>query len=54
MPDIRYQPKGGMCVACRHRERDCSQLPFHAMPQIASERCVVIVRCTNYEARNAK
>lgn len=26
-----YQPKGGMCFTCLHKDRDCSNLKFDEM-----------------------
>lgn len=43
-----YAPKGSMCMECAHRSRDCSRLPFSAMPPISSKAGYVIVRCTHY------
>ena len=40
------RPKGGMCSACAHAERDCSALPFSDMPLIEVVDNVRIVRCT--------
>ena len=46
---MTLQPKGGMCCACQHAHRDCSPLPFKAMPPIQRETCTVIVRCTDFK-----
>ena len=43
-----YQPKGGMCMTCQHKDRDCSALPFHNMPMIRLDVFVCIVRCTEH------
>lgn len=43
-----YQPKGSMCMACQHLQRDCSGLDFHNMPMIRCTELVVVVRCTEY------
>lgn len=43
------QPKGGMCLICRHALRDCSHLAFDAMPVLHAGKAVVIVRCTDFE-----
>lgn len=45
---MSYQPKGGMCVSCQHRLRDCSHLPFSAYPVIERAGEVRIVRCAEY------
>ena len=50
-PDTLYQPKGGMCYACQHMQRDCSGLPFHTMPGISSFPGSIVVRCTEFSAR---
>ena len=47
----RYQPKGGMCMACRKCWRDCSGLPFAEMPVVYEGESIVIVRCTEFERR---
>jgi hypothetical protein len=45
-----YMPKGGMCMTCIHRSRDCSGLPFATMPIISIARNrVAIVKCTEHE-----
>lgn len=46
---VVYQPKGGMCMTCRHAKRDCSDLPFLAMPVIFKfSDNSRIVRCTEH------
>lgn len=47
-----YYPKGGRCSACRHRERDCSALPFHTMPVHRRDGADVVVICTEYDQLN--
>ena len=51
---MEYQPKGGMCATCRHRDDDCSGLPFKDMQKIAKgdNDGVVIVRCTKYTIKD--
>lgn len=44
----RAQPKGGMCMACEKRERDCSALPFAGMHVIERGPGGLIVRCTEF------
>jgi hypothetical protein len=51
-PAMTYQPKGGMCAACRHRLEDCSALPFSAMPAMTTTDDAIIVRCTEFENAN--
>lgn len=47
----RFQPKGGMCAACKHKHEDCSDLPFTTMPKLSTaDDGVVIVRCTWFES----
>lgn len=50
----RYQPKGGMCMSCRKRLGDCSDLPFSKMPVLHEGESTVIVRCTEYVRKEAK
>jgi hypothetical protein len=43
-------PKGSMCGACLHRERDCSHLPFTAYPVIKVYRDgTKAVKCAGFE-----
>lgn len=44
--EIRYQPKGGMCLSCIALYDNCESLPFEAMPQIGRYDNVIIVKCT--------
>ena len=46
---MTYHPKGGMCCACLRARRDCSALPFKAMPPIQRDTSTVIVRCTDFK-----
>ena len=48
-PPMTHQPKGGMCVACVHAKRNCSNLPFETMPPIQRDDKTVIVRCTDFK-----
>ena len=48
---MRYQPKGSMCMACQHMQRDCKQLPFSTMPWIDTLPGAVIVKCTDFVKR---
>lgn len=43
------QPKGRMCVACKHKLENCSQLSFDDMPVIKNEGDVIIVKCTEFK-----
>lgn len=46
-------PKGGMCAACTHRDRDCSALPFDQYQivgrYIYNGKPVEIVKCAEFE-----
>lgn len=44
-----HQPKGGMCSACRHAQRNCSALPFASMPILARDGHTIVVRCTQFQ-----
>jgi hypothetical protein len=44
-----HQPKGGMCAACAHAHRNCSDLPFKDMAPIQRDGNTVIVRCTDFK-----
>ncbi|WP_157731403.1 hypothetical protein [Azotobacter chroococcum] len=48
---MNYQPKGGMCVACRYAKHNCSSLPFASMPVLEVEGRTIIVRCTQFQRR---
>ena len=43
-----FQPKGSMCMTCKHATRDCSHLLFHDMPVIEQYYLVARVRCTEH------
>lgn len=43
-----FQPKGSMCMTCKHAKRDCSDLLFHDMPVIEQYYLVARVRCTEH------
>ncbi|SER36714.1 MULTISPECIES: hypothetical protein [Pseudomonas] len=46
---MKHRPKGSMCVTCAHALRNCSHLPFEAMPVIARDRDgVSVVRCGDF------
>jgi hypothetical protein len=49
-PTIQVHPKGGMCLSCEHRKRDCSHLDFASMPRVGIDKLygVAIVACTEY------
>lgn len=46
-----HQPKGSMCLACQHSQRDCKGLPFSAMPVIATTPDAFIVKCAEFVKR---
>lgn len=46
-----YQPKGSMCIACQHLQRDCKHLPFHSMPWLSTHPGAVVVKCTAFVKR---
>lgn len=43
-----FTPKGGMCLVCEHKAKNCGDLPFHAMPVIDSDGTVTRVKCTEF------
>ena len=45
----RYQPKGGMCMACEKAKENCSALDFKNMPLMYSAGSVAIVKCTEFK-----
>jgi hypothetical protein len=48
--NILYTPKGSMCMACVHRQRDCSGLDFAKMQAMDKMRSgQVIVSCNEFE-----
>ncbi len=46
--DVFY-PKGSMCVACKHRGKNCSHLPFHTMSVLKSKGNLHQVKCSEFE-----
>jgi hypothetical protein len=47
---MTHQPKGGMCLTCKNKFKDCSGLKFSEMPKIKSiSESTVIVKCTSFE-----
>lgn len=51
---MTHQPKGSLCMACRHTFDNCSHLPFSTMPAMSKSAGRVIVRWTEFEhARSA-
>lgn len=54
--DKTHQPKGGMCVTCKHRDSDCSELPFATMPAIGKDwfSGATIVKCSKHEKEHTK
>ncbi len=46
---LYFQPKGGMCTACEHLSRDCSDLEFYKMlPVLETDGNTLLVRCSNF------
>lgn len=44
-----HHPKGSMCTACAHRDRDCTHLDFQAMSVIERYGLTfAVVRCTDF------
>lgn len=46
---MTHQPKGSMCMSCRHAFDDCSHLPFSTMPAMSKSKGRIIVRCTEFK-----
>jgi len=47
---MTYQPKGGMCLSCKDKFKDCSSLKFSEMPKLkAISNSTVIVRCIEFK-----
>jgi hypothetical protein len=47
---MTHQPKGGMCLTCKNKLKDCSNLKFSEMPKLkAISESTVIVLCTSFE-----
>lgn len=46
---IIYQPKGSMCIVCKHASRDCSKLAFCQMLVIEKYENIRIVKCRDFE-----
>lgn len=43
------QPKGGMCIQCLHKTKNCSHLPFKTMKIIfVYADGTPVVKCTEY------
>lgn len=49
MSDIKFRPKGSMCMVCEHIDRDCSHLPFHNMLVIEIANDFRVVKCNEFE-----
>lgn len=48
-PKPMWCPKGSMCMACAHKDRDCRHLDFQSMPAIERSRDRVTVKCSGFE-----
>ena len=39
-----------MCMACQHKDADCSKLPFYEMPRIEGDSDTgIVVRCVKFQ-----
>jgi len=52
-----YQPKGGMCLTCAHKDRNCSHLKFDEMKVIQKELLAGVIKshiviCTEHVRPN--
>lgn len=47
-----YAPKGGMCVACKFKNNDCSKLDFKNMYVINEIGWIKFVKCSEFERDN--
>ena len=53
---MSYYPKGSMCMNCKARLNNCSELPFYLMPVIEINTGIIgadgqpgkIVKCSNF------
>lgn len=53
-PEVRFMPKGGMCVTCTKKLHFCNDLPFSTMPALITlDNGVTIVKCTEHVRANA-
>ncbi len=50
MVNKSYQPKGRMCMQCKHRDKDCSHLDFKSMQVLGEYETglVSFVKCSEY------
>jgi hypothetical protein len=49
-----YIPKGGLCITCKFKLNNCSQLPFSTMKPIKDYRDgYIAVKCEKYEREAA-
>ena len=46
---IEYQPKGSMCLSCKHQASDCSGLDFQSMRVIEKNEYHRVVKCSEFE-----
>lgn len=47
-----YQPKGSQCIACKHRDSNCSGLPFETMPVYRRQPDgTIVVICAEFQKR---
>lgn len=45
---MTFQPKGSMCAVCRHKQQDCSTIPFEMMKpiEVITATNTTIVKCS--------
>jgi hypothetical protein len=49
----QYTPKGSMCMACKHRERNCMWLEFEKMAVIEKLKDgTLVVKCVEFENKS--
>jgi hypothetical protein len=56
---VKYQPKGAVCITCTNSKQDCSLYDFQSMPKIESFEVkeqdalykVFVVKCIHFERK---
>ena len=43
-----FVPKGGMCMVCQNKGKDCSGLVFHLMKPIDRYGTTTVVKCIKF------
>jgi len=50
---LTHHPKASMCKSCKHKDRDCSVLPFNTMPVMDKYKqdgaLIYVVRCVEFD-----